>query len=229
MRIHSLMHVPFEDAASIGVWAQERGHSLNYTHLYHGQTLPPLESFEMLAIMGGLMNINEHRNYPWLAEEKAFIKKAIEAGKKVIGVCLGGQLIADVLGGKVVQNPNIEIGWFPVTLNENAKQSPFFKTLPQTLDAFHWHGDTFSIPPGAVHLASSDGCANQAFQYGDNVLGLQFHMEYSAESIDKMLIHCADEMTDAPFIQDAETIRAGYEKIPTITSFLFNVLDAFKA
>ena len=227
MKIHSLMHVAFEDAASIETWAQQHGHSLTYTHLYDGQKLPEIDPFDMLAIMGGPMNIYEHQSHPWLIEEKAFIKQAIDAGKKVIGVCLGAQLIADVLGAKVTANPNKEIGWFPIQLTPKGKDHSLFSDLPEKLDVFHWHGDTFSIPPGAMPLAGSAACNNQAFQYKDHVLGLQFHMEYTTESIDKMLTHCADEIVRAPYIQDAGTIRSGYEKIPQATAHLFRLLDTF--
>jgi len=94
---------------------------------------------------------------------------------------------------------------------------------------FQWHGDTFSLPPGAVHLATSDVCSNQAFQYSDNVLGLQFHMEYSQESIEKMLIHCADELVEAPYINSPDRIRDGYGNINQNTAWLYTLLDAFTA
>lgn len=227
MKIHCLAHVPFEDAANIGVWAEYWGHSLEYTRFFKGETLPELKSFNMLAIMGGLMNIYEHDKYSWLLEEKAFIRRAIDAGKKVIGVCLGAQLIADVLGGKVTTNPEKEIGWHTVRTTPESVQSRFFKNLPQEMTVFQWHGDTFSIPPGAIRLATGEVCENQAFQYGENVLGLQFHTEYSIESIEKMLVHCANELVLTPYIQSPVEIRAGYENIHEATKLLFSILDAF--
>jgi GMP synthase-like glutamine amidotransferase len=227
MNMHCLAHVPFEDAANIGRWAKLRGYSLTYTHFFKDETLPPLEQFDMLAIMGGLMNVYEHDDYPWLVAEKAFIRRAIDVGKKVIGVCLGGQLIADVLSGQVTANAHKEIGWHTVKLTPQAAQSKLFSALPPEMTVFHWHGDTFSLPPGAVHLVSSDACENQAFQYGDHVLGLQFHMEYSEESIEKMLEYCAHDLVDAPHIQTPEQIRAGYDNIPPNTAWLDTLLDAF--
>lgn len=227
MNIHCLAHVPFEDAANIGQWATLRGSRLSYSSLFEKPDLPPLDSFDMLAVMGGPMNIYDHAAYPWLTAEKQFIGNAINAGKKVIGVCLGAQLIADVLGGFVTANPHKEIGWHTVKLTPQAKQSIAFSTLPPEMLVFQWHGDTFSLPPGAVHLASSEACKNQAFQYGDTVLGLQFHMEYSEESIEKMLRHCAGELIEAPHIQTPEQIRAGYDHIPQNTEWLYTLLDAF--
>ena len=227
MKIHCLAHVPFEDAANIGRWAQDRGHTLNYTHFFRSEILPDPDSFDMLAIMGGLMNIYEHDAYPWLISEKEFIKKAIDAGKKVIGVCLGGQLIADVLGGKVTQNPQKEIGWHSITLTEAGSNCAVFSGMPREMEVFQWHGDTFSIPPGAVHLATNQTCPNQAFLYDSHVLGLQFHLEYSQESIEKMLVHCANELVDGPAINDPETIRGGYDKIPQTTNWLYTIMDTF--
>jgi GMP synthase-like glutamine amidotransferase len=219
--------VSFEDAANIGRWAKLRGHSLAYTHFFKDESLPPLEWFDMLAIMGGPMNVYEHDEYPWLAREKEFIRRAIDAGKKVIGVCLGAQLIADVLGGTVTANAHKEIGWHTVKQTPPSIQSKAFSALPPEMTVFQWHGDTFSIPPGAVQLASGSACENQAFQYGNHVLGLQFHMEYSEESVEKMLKHCAHELVDAPYINTPEQIRAGYDNIPRNTAWLYTLLDAF--
>ncbi len=227
MRIHCLTHVLFEDAANIGVWAQQRGHSLTYTHLYLDESLPPLESFDMLAVMGGPMNVYEHNRYPWLVSEKDFIRQAIDAEKKVVGVCLGAQLLAAALGGKVTANRQKEIGWYPIQLTPQAAQSKAFSTTSLEMMVFHWHGDTFSPPPGAVHLASSTACENQAFQYSDHVLGLQFHLEYSAESIEKILVNCSDELIDAPCIQTEDEIRSGASNIPQNAIWLDTLLDAF--
>ena len=227
MKIHCLTHVPFEDAANIGTWAEQRGHTLTYTHLYQHDLLPAIESFDMLSIMGGSMNIYDHNTYPWLAQEKKFIRRAVDAQKKVIAICLGAQLITDVLGGSVTPNTHKEIGWHRIKLPPRAAQSVAMSTLPREMVVFHWHGDTFSVPPGAMHLGSSAVCTNQAFQYGDHVLALQFHLEYSQESIEKMLDNCSDELIDSPYIQSAEQIRAGYDNIPHNTKYLYILLDAF--
>ena len=152
-----------------------------------------------------------------------------DAGKKVIGICLGAQLLADVLGGKVTQNPQKEIGWHSITLTKVGAESAIFSGIPRQMDVFQWHGDIFSLPPGATHLAKNQTCDNQAFFYGNHVLGLQFHLEYSRQSIEKMLTHCADELVDAPFIDTPEAIRAGYDKIPRTTDWLYAILDTFAA
>lgn len=140
LNVHCLQHVPFEGPFGIADWLTARGHRLTFTHLYRGETLPAVENIDWLVIMGGPMNIYEHRIHPWLLEEKLFIDKAIRAGKTVLGVCLGAQLIADVVGGKVYQNMEKEIGWLPITFNDEATR--FFAGAPKETTVFHWHGDS---------------------------------------------------------------------------------------
>ena len=186
MRIHYLKHVPFEDLANLESWASSRGHALSRTRLFSGEHLPPPSSFDWLIIMGGPMNIYQEERYAWLAEEKEFIKNAVYGGKIVLGVCLGAQLISSVLGGIVTKNRYHEIGWFPVRLTEEGRASPVFSALPDRFLALHWHGDTFSIPPGASRMAESDACPNQAFILG-KAIGLQFHLESNPESMKRLI------------------------------------------
>ena len=150
LRIHYLQHVEFEDAANIVPWAEARGHAVTCTRLHRGEPLPPVDAFDWLVIMGGPMNVCDHDRYPWLVREKAFIGESIGRNKVVLGICLGAQLIADVLGGRITPNREKEIGWFPVSLTGAGLRSPLFQPLPRQFLPFHWHGDTFSIPPGAV-------------------------------------------------------------------------------
>src|SRR4051812_36082961 len=120
MRIHSLEHQAAEGPGKIADWAAARGHSIARTALYADEALPALEAFDVLVVMGGGMNIYQYRDYPWLPMEKAFLRRAIYAGKPILGICLGAQLLADVLGGKVYQNPEKEIGWFPVAITDRS-------------------------------------------------------------------------------------------------------------
>jgi GMP synthase (glutamine-hydrolysing) len=227
MKIHCLTHVPFENAANIQLWADSRGHCLRYSNLYNHESLPNMADFDFLAIMGGLMNIYEHDTYPWLVTEKQFIRRAIDAGKKILGVCLGGQLIADVLGGPVTRNPYPEIGWHTIQLAPQARCLPLLRDFPEQLMVFQWHGDTFAIPPGATLLASSEVCANQAFLYGDNVLGLQFHLEYSEQSILAMLANCQSDLVSSPYVQAAKQIRQNLQFAQIVQAYLNTLLDRF--
>ncbi len=224
MRIHSLEHEPFEGLANIEVWAKNKGHSISRTLLFNNEELPDICDFDWLVIMGGSMNIYEEEKYPWLGEEKNFIAEAIAAKKIVLGVCLGSQLIADTLGSRVTKNKYKEIGWFPVKLTREAKSSTIFRTLPSKFFTFHWHGDTFVIPPGAARIAESEGCANQAFEYG-RVIGLQFHIEYSVESINLMLQNCENDIVDGKFIQKPDEIVSQISNVHKIKEILNTLLD----
>jgi GMP synthase-like glutamine amidotransferase len=224
MRLHSLQHEPFEGLANIELWANERGHSISRTLLFNNEEFPDVNDFDWLFIMGGSMNIYEEEKYPWLRGEKNFIAEAIANKKIVLGICLGSQFIADVLGGRVTRNLHKEIGWFPVTLTEEAESSPVFRTFPHEFVAFHWHGDTFNIPPGAVKIASSAGCHGQAFEYG-RVIGLQFHLEYSPESINLMLKSCGEEIMDGKYIQKKDEILSHIKNAAGTQGLLNMLLD----
>jgi GMP synthase-like glutamine amidotransferase len=225
MRIHYLQHVPFEDMAMIESWAQEKGHDISKTLLFEDEALPELEKFDWLVIMGGPMNIYEDDKYPWLAAEKIFIRGAIEDGKVVLGICLGAQLIADVLGGKVKRNDRREIGWHPVSLTPEGSRSEFFGVLPEKFVALQWHGDTFEIPPGAAWTAKSEVCENQAFQCG-KAIGLQFHLESSMESIGDLIKNCSDELSGGgDYVQSEEEILTGVDVIPDMNRLMARFLD----
>lgn len=202
MKIHCFQHVAFEGLGAIEGWLTARGHTLTCTRFYAGETAPAAaDGFDWLIVMGGPMNIYQYRDHPWLKAEKRVIREAVAAGKRVLGVCLGAQLIADALGGKVYQNAEREIGWFPVTAVPEGKESPF--AFPETTTVLHWHGDTFSLPPGGVWLARSAGCENQAFAVGTRVLGLQFHLEMTPPDVARIASACADELTGGRYVQSA--------------------------
>lgn len=220
MRLHYLQHVPFEGLGYIGEWATKRGLVVSSSRLFDGDQLPRIDAFEWLVVMGGPMGIYDHDEFPWLIAEKEFIRQAIDQGKRVLGICLGAQLIADVLGAKVYPGVHKEIGWHTL---DRAPSAP--EWFPERLLAFHWHGDTFDLPKDAVRMASSKSCPNQGFVYRERVVGLQFHLETTRESMEALIRHCAHELMDAPFIQDAETMRAGVEAIPRINEAMALILS----
>ncbi len=225
MRLHYLQHVPFEDMATIEAWAKEKGHDISRTLLFEGETPPKPEDFDWLVIMGGPMNVYEDEKYPWLTEEKRFIKRAIEEGKIVLGICLGAQLIADILGGKVDKNDHREIGWHWVSLTPEGSNSEIFGVLPEKFVALQWHGDTFDLPPGAAWTAKSEACENQAFQHG-KAIGLQFHLEASMESIDDLIKNCSGELSDGgEYVQNEGEILARVDAIPEMNGLMARFLD----
>ena len=229
MRLHFIQHVPFEGIGNIQGWADNQGWKISGTRIYAGEKLPAPDEFDWLVVMGGPMNIYEEREYPWLATEKEFIKRAIEKDKIVIGICLGAQLIADLLGGPVVRNRCKEIGWFPVTLRPEGGDSLPFRGFPGQFPALHWHGDTFLPPPGAKMLAESEACSAQAFSFnGERVLGLQFHMESSVESVRALVDNCSDELVDGEYIQSSEEIMGKRENFSAIHDSMRLLLENMK-
>ena len=229
MRIRCLQHVPFEGPGAIGDWAATRGHDLATTEAWR-ETLPGVDSFDALVVMGGPMGVHDEADLPWLRGEKTLLRSAIDAGRMVVGVCLGAQLMADVLGARVYRNPHREIGWLPIDRTPAAKASGLFDGLPERPVVFQWHGDTFDLPAGAVHLASSEGCRTQAFLAGRRALALQFHFESTAAGVESLLEHCAGEMTPGPYVQTAEVIRAATaDGVRRTNAWLFNVLDRLAA
>jgi GMP synthase-like glutamine amidotransferase len=222
MRIHSLEHQAYEGPGKIADWVKARGHVLTHTALYDGEVPPPIGAFDLLVIMGGSMNIYEHGSHPWLPTEKRFIGEAMAAGKPMLGICLGAQLIAAVLGGKVHQNDEKEIGWWPVHLSD---RSAPFSTFPEWLTVMHWHGDTFTLPPGARRVAQSEGCANQAFVHGDRVVGLQFHLEQGPVDVADLANACAAELVPARYVQTRGQLIERQPDLAICEAALFGLLD----
>ena len=179
----------------------------------------------MLVVLGGPMSAHDTAALPWLVAEKKLIHAALADGKRICGICLA-QLIAEALGGQVVRNKHMEIGWHPVELFE---ADSFLGTIPapQRIDVFQWHGETFTIPSGAVRLARSQACENQAFTFGDRVLALQFHPEATVDSIRQLVEHCGDELVPGPFIHSAEAILSGCDRIASANELLSRMLDRF--
>ena len=208
MRLHCLMHVPFEGPARIADWAEARGYPLSFSHLFAGDPLPAVDMFDRLIVMGGPMGVGDNDRYPWLDAEKRCIASAIDAGRSLVGICLGAQLIAETLGARVTRNPEKEIGWFPIRLTTEGRRHPFCQGLASEQQVLHWHGDTFSLPPGAIQLAESEACAQQAFLARERILGLQFHLEMTPASVETMCRNAADELAPAPYVQSVEQMLA---------------------
>ena len=229
MNIHYLQHASGEGPGQVAVWAAANGHKHTGTHWYRGDSSSDPASIDFLVIMGGGMNIYQHRDHPWLVPEKQLIEKIISQGKPVLGICLGAQLIADVLGSKIYQNPEFEIGWFPVHTLDTARHHPLFRHFPSTFTALHWHGDTFDLPTGATLLASTNACPNQAFICRDNIVGLQFHIEVRPEDVRHFVQGETAPLPKGDYVQSFDEILAGDHHIPAVHALLSNMLAPLTA
>jgi GMP synthase-like glutamine amidotransferase len=206
MRFQVLQHVPFETPACILDWARPHGIPVMTTRLFENQSYPNQMDFDALIIMGGPMGVHDEGEFTWLHNEKRFIEKAIISEKKILGICLGAQLLAHVLGAKVYRNMEKEIGWFPVKLTVEGQQHPFLRDLPASFNAFHWHGDTFEIPEHGVRIAENRACSNQGFVIGDRIIGLQFHLESTAGSVRELVDNARHEIQPGRWIQSEEVL-----------------------
>ncbi len=230
MKMHYLQHVPFEGPGYIENWCEKTKTPLNKTALYNNEPLPELDDFDCLVIMGGPMSIHDEHQYPWLKPEKKLVQEAIENYKFVLGICLGAQLIADVLGARVYKNSFKEIGWFPVVRAYTNGNKFIYSLFPDIFHAFHWHGETFEIPDGADYIAGTEACKNQAFVFQDRVFALQFHLETTEESVELLLENCKDELvSDEIYIQSAEEIRKKNFHINESNSDITMILDYIKS
>jgi GMP synthase-like glutamine amidotransferase len=196
-----LQHAPFEGPGALLPFLRSKNYACQICHVYFEATLPPT-NWDLVVVLGGPMNVDEDSRLPWLGPEKAFIRRCIDRGVAVLGVCLGGQLIARALGARVVRNAQKEIGWFDIHRAPGARNHPLGKAWPEKVEMFHWHGDTFELPEGATLLATSAACQNQAFAWGERVLALQFHCEFTGNNAAALAE--GDESEDwkpGPFIQ----------------------------
>jgi len=183
-----LQHVPHETLGTIETALTEANLPFEYLELFRGiPSRPDLSQSAGMVVLGGPMNVDQTAEFPFLAPEVDWIREAIDRGLPVLGVCLGSQLIAKALGAAVRPNGIKEIGWYPLQLTAEAQQDRLLGGCDRDLTVFQWHGDTFDLPPGAVQLARSELCENQAFRYGENAYAFQFHIEVTARMIDVWL------------------------------------------
>jgi GMP synthase (glutamine-hydrolysing) len=225
LRIHYFQHVAFESLGSIEEWISLSNHSLTSTRFFERSKLPEIADIDWLIVMGGGMSVHDEEQFPWLADEKKFIRQAIGAGKIVTGICLGSQLVSEALGARVYQNKDKEIGWFDIELTCFAKSNNLFFDMEDRTKVFHWHGDTFDLPENAIHLAFSRGTRNQAYIYNRKVLAMQFHLEPTLDSLQQMIDHGRDELSKGKYIQTEKEILTNKQLIESNKKVLFKLLE----
>ena len=225
MSPHCIMHVPFEGPGYVEEWFLSKGQELKIWPLYKEPVLPHPEDVDFLVIMGGTMNIYETDLYPWLETERSLLQSCLDRGTRMLGICLGAQLLADLLGKKIYPCSHKEIGWFPLTLDRRIRSHSIFRTLPETMNAFHWHGETFDLPEGSIHIGSTEACPNQGFLYNQQVMALQFHLEVTAGILEELIQNCSHELDGSVFVQDAAELVKGLQNGPKNREILFGMLD----
>ncbi|MEE8450831.1 MAG: gamma-glutamyl-gamma-aminobutyrate hydrolase family protein [Thermoguttaceae bacterium] len=183
-----LQHVPHETLGTIETALTEAGLPWEYLKLFRGiPRQPDISQSAGMVVLGGPMNVDQTDEFPFLAAEIDWIREAVDRGLPVLGVCLGSQLLAKALGAAVRPSPVKEIGWYPLQLTPEAQEDRLLTRCTRDQTVFQWHGDTFDLPAGAVLLARSELCENQAFRYGENAYAFQFHIEVTARMIDRWL------------------------------------------
>jgi GMP synthase-like glutamine amidotransferase len=216
MRIHVLQHSELTPPGSVLDWLQLKNHRYSVVRVDKDEPLPALSETDWIIILGGKMNVDQLQEYPWLAREKLFLKEAVDAHKTCLGICLGGQLLAQTLGAEVRPNDHWETGWHPVQLGVHLDQD-------LRLTAFHWHEDTFSLPNGAIRIATNLITENQGFMFGDHIVGLQFHPEAKEEWIKQ----CAesDPYPSGPYTQNPEDVLKGTIFLHPMRKWFFELLN----
>ncbi len=222
LRVLVLQHDASDGPGYLGEALERRGATLDVVRLDLNEPIPDPAGYDMLMVLGGVMNVYAEDEFPWLAGETVLIRQAVDGGKPVLGLCLGGQLLAKALGAQVHVGATHEVGLTPIELSASGRADPLFAGLPR-LQGVEWHDDTFDIPKGAAALASSAQCANQAFRYGA-CYGLQFHPECSPDMLAEWIESSGDnaEEATAAFHQavqtEAEALRAQADRL--IDNFL---------
>jgi GMP synthase-like glutamine amidotransferase len=227
MLLHAIHHVPYEGLGGIADWASARGFARSATWQHLGDPLPDVENLDLLVVMGGPQGVYEEDQHAWMRLEKDYIAQALALGKPVLGVCLGAQMLAEVLGAHVAPMGHREIGWFPLRRDPKSRELPWFPDLPEPLTALHWHGDRFDLPPGATRLWQSTACDQQGFAHG-KALGLQFHLEMTRTGTEAL----ADVSEHAPrpgesHVQATAEMLADPERFQASQRHLVRLLDAW--
>jgi len=230
MRILLLQHDPLDGPGALLDWASERGHFPSCCLICQGEPLPPIDSFDLLVSLGGPMGAYEEEKYPWLAAEKEYLRQAVAAGKKILGLCLGCQLLADALGGKAFRHTCKEFGWQPI---EPLPEGIAWFGPGDSFKAFQWHGDTYSLPPGAIQLARNGATEQQAFLLtgpsGNPVIGLQFHLEWTEAMAREALAEPGVAPPPSPFVQTRGEILSDLSLFDVARSRFFALMDRLSA
>jgi GMP synthase (glutamine-hydrolysing) len=228
MNFSIFQHVPYESPGHILEWIKMHGHSFHFVDFYDNPVLPEIKNTDALIVMGGPMSIYDDEEYSYLANERDFLKQFILSGKKVLGICLGAQMVADAMGAQVRKNEHTEIGWFKIKIQLENLPKKFQGIFPDEFTTFHWHGDTFDLPGKVNGFAYSEASQNQGFIH-ENVAAFQFHPEMTLAGLKELVQHNVEVFNHSNlFIQSKEKIlKAAQENIGFNRAVLFHFLEKF--
>lgn len=226
--VHCIQHSERVRPLTVSEWARLRGVDLRVIRVDTGDELPDAASVERLVVLGGQMNTDEEHDHPWLGPERSWIADVIDHGTaRVLGICLGSQLIAEALGGSVGRARVPEVGWQRIERTDAGATHPVFAQLPAQFDAMQWHFDAWELPPGAELTASSAGTATQAFSYdGGRVNALQFHPEFTYERTRELVATTSDVLELGGFVQDPVDFLADPARFVRMRELCLTLLDA---
>jgi len=231
-RVHILLHEPFEAPAAIALWAEERGYGISATKFYAGEHLPKeIAAIDLLVVMGGPQAVTTTlAECPYFdaAKEINFIRRALDANKKALGVCLGAQLLGEAFSARAEQSPEREIGIFPINLTAAAQHDRACAHFPTSFAGGHWHGDMPGLTASTLVLATSAGCPRQIVCYSPHAYAFQCHLEFTPATIEGMIANNSAELEryqHLPYVARAESMR-GYD-YRAMNTLLTRFLDCF--
>ena len=228
-KILALKNVGCEGLGTLEDAIESRGMEYHYIHLYNNDKAPQnLDAYSALIVLGGPMNVYETEKYPFLIDEERLVREAISKSIAVLGLCLGAQLIAKTAGARVFAGRKKEIGWYPVSLTNDALDDTLFTGFKKDMTVFQWHGDTFDVPSGAKRMAASELFPNQAFKLSEKIIALQFHLEVTEEAVYQWMQEYQEELNGLKGSIDPEKIRIETkEKIESLKILAQQFYDNF--
>lgn len=227
MKILCITHADFEGPGVIEKWAADRGHSFKIEKPYKGENLSDPAQFDFIIVMGGPQSPLSIDQAPYLQDEINLLRSSLSLGKKIIGFCLGAQLIGEALGAKTARSPHKEIGVFPIKLTNDANSDKLLSGLENEFPAIHWHNDMPGETKNSVVLASSAGCPRQIIKYNENAYGFQCHLEIDLEGIKTLIDAVPNDLAPSLYTQSVQELVAN--DYASINQLMFTILDQFVA
>lgn len=224
--VHCIQHAERVRPLTVAEWATDRDVDLRVVRMHERDELPDPARVERLVVLGGGMNTDQSEQHPWIPVERDWLRRVVAIERaEVLGICLGSQLLAEALGGSVGRSGVREIGWTRIELTPGGRDDRVFGALPAAFDVMQWHGDAWTLPPGATLAATGDGCATQAFVYGGRVRAVQFHPEFTHARSTELAATTTDDLTPRGFVQSPEQFLADPARFDALREVCFRMLD----